>query len=67
AKRERLACKAEKAYLIEKVKAKHIAAEEAKANHTATKKAKEKRIAFKKKLKADYNKALKEDYIIKKE
>ncbi|SCN91013.1 uncharacterized protein FFE2_07174 [Fusarium fujikuroi] len=63
AKRERLACKTEEAYLIEEVKAKHIAIEEAKAKRIAAKKAKadciaakkakEKRIAFKKKLKAN--------------
>ncbi|SCO42270.1 uncharacterized protein FFNC_08427 [Fusarium fujikuroi] len=63
AKRERLACKAKEACLIEKVKAKRIAVEEAKAkyitakkakaNCTAAKKAEEKCIAFKKKLEAD--------------
>ncbi|SCO04382.1 uncharacterized protein FFB20_12110 [Fusarium fujikuroi] len=63
AKRERLACEAEEAYLAEEVeaeriaveeaKAKRIAAKKAKADRTAAKKAKEKRIAFKKKLEAD--------------
>ncbi|SCO20171.1 uncharacterized protein FFB20_15883 [Fusarium fujikuroi] len=63
AKRERLACEAEEACLVEEVEAERIAAEEAEAeriaaekaeaDRTAAEKAEEKRIAFEKKLEAD--------------